>query len=54
MLSAAPGFVTYLPVTQGQWGATLVGAGFIALAAGILFNWWSSRAEYQPRDRAPG
>lgn len=43
LLCAAPGVVPHLPATQGGWGASLLGAGFAALAAGIAFNWWSSR-----------
>jgi hypothetical protein len=31
--------VPFLPVTQAQWGASLLGTGFAALAAGIAFNW---------------
>jgi hypothetical protein len=43
VLCAAPGFVPFLPVTEGQWGVSLLGTGFAALAVGIAFNWWSSR-----------
>ena len=52
VLCGTPGVVPFLPVTSGQWGATLLGTGFVALAAGVAFNWWSSRMS--PDVRADG
>lgn len=47
-LCGSPALAPVLPATLAHWGAVSLGAGFLALAAGLGVNWWSSRGQSQP------
>lgn len=40
----APALIPLLPQSLARWGALSLGAGFVALAAGLSVNYWASRA----------
>jgi hypothetical protein len=40
---AAPALIPLLPQTLARWGTLSLGAGFVALAAGLSINYWASR-----------